>query len=438
MRQALFIILVLVLSTALNVQRAFPTHRADHYRHSLFHLELREDVTPDSLDVPVPRPLQSPAASVSIKPAHAPANGAQPGGDRYPQVAPALYQARNGVIRRVSQQVAQQRPATQEKPPGLTLQEKRTQEALLYERGIVLLPKGVLVLAPSLHFSHVSRNRIAISGFTLFEAIIIGTLRVDQIKRDILSATLTGRYGITNRWEAELKVPYLYRTDLETLAAGTGDAADRRVTGNDIGDVEAALFYHAIRARGRIPDIILNLRGKTKTGRTPYEIKTETISIGGEDFPNRVTDLPTGSGHYGLAGGFTLVKTSDPVVFYGTFNYFWNIERNVGRDKGGEFGKVNPGNSIEYTLGMSLALSERISLSLSFLNRFTKHTEQKLAGASWRKLDGTSATLASFFIGTSYAISERISLLFSVGLGLTDDSPDFEARVSVPIRFSLF
>ncbi|RLA85068.1 MAG: hypothetical protein DRG31_03920 [Deltaproteobacteria bacterium] len=293
--------------------------------------------------------------------------------------------------------------------------EKKPAEALLAEQGGVLLPKGALVLEPSIKYSHFSRHRIAISGFSILEAIVIGRIEVRDVKRDILQFSLTGRYGLTNRLELEAEVPYLF-VHYRDLRRAEGDGGPYKVSDNDIGDVEGGIYYHLIREKGWVPDIVVNLRVKAPTGKDPYEVEREG---------NRLKELPTGNGHWGLSGGFTMVKASDPAVFFAGLNYQWNIERDVGKG----YGKIDPGDSVEYSLGMAYALSERFSLSTSFQQRITFETEQ-----NGKEDPETYMNVASVNFGLNYSLSKTAGLNINVGIGLTEDSPDFEVTVSVPLR----
>ena len=56
---------------------------------------------------------------------------------------------------------------------------RKPQEQLLLERGAILLRRGTLQVEPSVDYTHFSSDRVAISGLTVFEAIIIGLIRVD-------------------------------------------------------------------------------------------------------------------------------------------------------------------------------------------------------------------------------------------------------------------
>lgn len=296
-------------------------------------------------------------------------------------------------------------------------------EQVLVEKGGVLLPGGTLVFEPSIQYSNYSRHRISISGFTLFEAIVIGKIEVTDLKRDILQAALTARYGITPRFEAELKVPYLYRHDREVIPAASvsGEATARTLDDGALGDIEGALYYHLITATNIMPDIVLNVRAKSTTGQSPYNLKTEIFN-GQQVFK----ELPTGTGHWGLSGGITAVKTSDPAVFLASLGYYWNIKRNVGYG----FGTIDPGDSVEYSLTIAYALSEKVSLYSTYQQRFTVCTKQ-----NGHKLPETYMNAATLSMGTGYAISRKSYLNLSVGVGLTVDAPDVQVALSLP--FSL-
>lgn len=310
-------------------------------------------------------------------------------------------------------------------PSEAKQQVKEGTEAILVTSGGLLIPKGMMVIEPSFNYSHYSRNLISINGFTLFGAIVVGTIQVEDIKRDILSGSVTFRYGLLNNLQVEAKLPYLYRNDRLVTPAGSGTSSNtgsvRETNDDGFGDVELGLSYHAFQSKGWKPDILFNVRAKTKTGRDPYELSTETV-----DGQKLATELPTGTGHYGLSGGFSLVKSSDPVVFFGGGSYFWNFDRTVG----GEFGKVEPGDSIELNLGMALALNEKLSLNLYFQDIFTDETIQNSV-----EIPNSKLNVANFFAGISYSINKSTSIITNVGFGLTEDSGDFQIQVNVPISF---
>ncbi|MCI0484727.1 MAG: DUF3187 family protein [candidate division NC10 bacterium] len=296
-------------------------------------------------------------------------------------------------------------------------------EALLLEAGAILLPQGILQVEPSIEYSHWSTNDIAISGFTVFEAIVIGTIRVDELNRDIVTGALTLRYGILDRLQADVRVPVLWRQDQEVLGVGTTDETERTIDNFNIGDLEASLSYQILNERGWVPAVITRVRARFPTGENPFEIATEDVQGN-----LRLTKPPTGSGFYGVGPGATLVWTSDPVVFYVGGTYLFNLERNFTG-----FGDINPGNSFEWLAGINIALSERVALNVTFIDQINWSTDQNGV-----EVAGTSFNDGRVVLGASISLSPNTTLLVGAGIGLTDDSPDFTFTVSLPITFKLF
>jgi hypothetical protein len=297
-------------------------------------------------------------------------------------------------------------------------------EALLLEAGAILLPEGILQVEPSFEYSHWSTNDIAIAGFTVFEAIVIGTIRVDELNRDILTGALTLRYGILDRLQADVRVPALWRQDQEVLGVGTIDERERTIDNFNIGDLEASVSWQAVNEQGWIPAMIFRAKARFPTGENPFEIRTEDVGGG----ILRLTEPPTGSGFYGVGPGVTAVWTTDPVVFYVGTTYLFNLERNFSG-----FGDINPGNSLEWLAGLNVALSERVALNVTFIDQINWSTEQ-----NGQEVAGTNFNDGRLVLGASVALSPTVTLLVGAGVGLTDDSPDFSFTVALPITFRLY
>lgn len=299
----------------------------------------------------------------------------------------------------------------------------RPQEQLLLERGAILLRRGTLQVEPSVDYTHFSSDRVAVAGFTILEAIVIGTIRVDKLDRDVVTTALTLRYGLLDRLQLDVRVPYVYRQDREVLAVGTSAQTERFTHGSGIGDVEATVLGQVLIGSEFLPDVILKLRTRFPTGTSPFDVPTEPVPGG-----VRLKEAPTGNGFYSVAPGANLVWRADPVVFFLGGAYSMNLEREQAR-----FGTIDPGDTVELLAGLNLAVSERIGVSMSFLNQTTGSTVQ-----NGRRATGTSFTDARLILGTSIAVAPNVSLLFSVGAGLTRESPDYSVTLSLPIGFKLF
>jgi hypothetical protein len=321
-----------------------------------------------------------------------------------------------------SQPPPPQKTETEDVPEGLRPKAEKPREAALLERGAILLPQGTLQLEPSFEWTRFSTNRVAINGFTIFSAIIIGTLRVDEIDRDILTGALTARYGIIDRVQIETRVPYVYRREVEVRAVGTPSATERTISDHGIGDVEGTLLYQALIGSDVIPDIILRVRGKSRTGRDAFDIATVQISPG----ETGLVEPPLGNGFWAVTPGANLVWRTDPVVFFVGGGYALNLSRTINGTK------INPGDAIELFVGLNLSLNERVSINLSWVDTITFTTS--VGGV---KQPGSSFNDGRLAFGSSIGVAPNLTITVTAVAGLSDESPDFQFSIGVPFRLQL-
>jgi hypothetical protein len=340
-----------------------------------------------------------------------------------PTTAPEPPPAAPAKVAEVAEEESQplaERPEESEGPAA-----ERAEDLLLVERGAILLPKGRLQIEGSLDYTRFSGPRVVLSGLTLFEAIHIGLIRVEQLERDVLTAAATARYGITNRLQADVRVPVVYRTDGEVRGIGTDQQTERRTWITDIGDVSARLSYQAWIGNGYlIPDVILRAEALFPTGQDPFGISRVEIEPG----VVRLKHPPTGDGFYQAGGGGSLVWRVDPVVFYTGGTYTHRFERDVGDP----FGVIAPGATIQAFAGLNMRMTDRIGLNLSFIDQISLETER-----NGEKQPGTRVHDGRFVIGTSLAVNPHWSFLGSAGIGLTSDAPDFQFTLSLSRSFDL-
>ena len=314
--------------------------------------------------------------------------------------------------------------------------------APIFEEPGVLTPRGKYVLEPAFQFGYSSSNRVALVGYTIIPALLIGLVDVREVKRNSSTASMTVRRGITNRLELELKVPYVYRSDATvSREIFTGTAVENvfQTSGQAIGDVELAGRYQINNGGVDKPYFIGGLRFKSRTGRDPFQVVTDctTRCIGtnatGTGLP---LDLPTGSGFYSLQPSLTWLLPSDPGVFFGTFSYLHNFKRdNVYRTVlSGEqepLGQIKPGDVFGFNFGMGLALNDKASLSLGYDHSSIARTYQ--AG---QPVAGSVRTqLGTLLLGFSYRINNQRTINVSVGAGLTRDTPDVSLMARMPLTF---
>lgn len=286
----------------------------------------------------------------------------------------------------------------------------------------VLTPKGTLVVEPYLQFAHLSSNRVTLTGFTIVPAITIGLINVQGVSRNIYTGALVGRYGLTNRLELELRIPYLYRDDTYTLrpiaVAATRDTVEE-FTGSGLGDIETTARYQINKGGPDDPYFVGFLRFKSTTGKGPFDVPINPITGFQEE-------LPTGSGFYILQPGLTVLYPSDPAVLFGSVSFIWNMPRDVG----GQIGTVEPGNGANANLGLGISLNEKLSLSLGY-----DHTVFARPTSASNLLLTTAPTVTHvgvLLLGAGYQLSNRTFVNFVVGVGATREAPDLQVTLRIP------
>lgn len=386
-----------------------------------------------SMQAPVAQPPVLPPAESGVAAPLPP----QPRPNQPPLPAPGPAQAQT------------QRPAQQQGQQPQTAQNNNRQEpnrppevAPIGDQPGVLTQRGTYVLEPSVQYGYSSSNRVALVGYTVIPAILIGLVDVREIKRNTFTTAITGRTGINNRMEVEVKVPYVYRSDATvSRELFTGTAVERvfDTSGKGLGDIEVAGRYQLNNGGPDQGYYIAGLRYKSRTGRDPFEVVTDCDrrcigeNVTGTGLP---LDLPTGSGFHSLQGTLTWLYPSDPAVFFGNLSYVHNFKRSdvtrlVRNGVREPLGELEPGYVLGFNFGMGLALNDKASLSLGYDHSTIarmKQNGQPVAGS-------VRTQLGTLLLGYSYRLSPKRTLNIAVGAGVTRDTPDVTLTLRVPMTF---
>ncbi len=321
-----------------------------------------------------------------------------------------------------------------EEPVGEKPQYTPDESLTIFEEPGVLTRKGGFIFEPSLEYIHSSSTKVAIEGFSVVPAVIIGLLNVNELQRDTVIGAVNFKYGLTNRFEVELKVPYVYREESvveRELLTGTSVDFLQESDGNGLGDVEFAFHYQLNKSMDKFPFYIANLRVKSRTGEDPFEV--ERIDVLAEDDTTVVGETfkeqPTGSGFWGIQPSLTIIYPSDPVVLYANISYLWNIER----DLGGTIGEIDPGDAFGISFGMSFAVNDRTSYSLGYSHSTVFDSSYSSSSSTVADFDRTQIGTLNF--GLSHKTSDRTRVNLSLGVGVTDEASDLQLVLRFPISF---
>ncbi|GAB6196836.1 acetate kinase [Lysobacter xanthus] len=325
----------------------------------------------------------------------------------------------------------------------------RPQVAQIFDQPGVLTPRGKFVIEPSVQMSYSSTDRVALVGYTIIPAILIGLIDVRQVKTTTATAILSGRYGVTNRFELEGRIPYVY-TSADTVSREifTGSAQDKvfNAHGSGLGDVEVTARYQLNQGGPDKAYYVGWLRYKSRTGKDLFEVTTDCVTrcVANATGTGLPLELPTGSGFHALQPGITWLYASDPVVFFGSLSYLHNFKRSnvsrtvlTGAPEGQPqtttdlIGDLKAGDIIGMNIGLGLALNEKAAISIGYDQSFVGKTE-----SNGEELPGSvRVMLGTLLLGGSYRFNDRMSLNVSLGVGVTRDTPDTTLMVRLPITF---
>jgi hypothetical protein len=297
-------------------------------------------------------------------------------------------------------------------------------------------------LDPGLTYSHFTSARLNLSGFLALDAIFLGLISIDEVEADVVTADVTARYGLTDRLQLDVNVPYIYRRSTFQSGGAGNDASaltDRTVSTNGLGDISAGVGYRLLRETAGRPDVVINARVKGPTGKDPFGIELTEVE-GSEGNLQVPTRLSTGTGVWAASAGISVLKTLDPLVVFGSLNYFHNFQRDrpdISEAEGDQPGRVDLGSALQYGLGVAFALNDTSSLSLSFVQRFVRSSRLRLDDDEdgWQRIVGSSANVGLLNIGATFSLSERLALLANLTTGITNDAPDMTFSVRLPYRF---
>lgn len=294
----------------------------------------------------------------------------------------------------------------------------------------MLTRQGTLVVEPGIEYSHTDVNQFSFGGVAILDTVLVGAIEAKQANRDAITGTLGLRYGITNRFEGELRIPYMYRADssTNTFVNSTNVPQSTSISSNGLGDIEGALHYQFNDGTGKWPVFVGNLRGKSDTGTSPYDVRRNNLGIEEE--------LATGSGFWGVEPSLTVIAPSDPAVFYANVGYLWNMKSDINKQIGNRFvDKVDPGDAVRMGVGMGLALNEKVSFSIGYQHDWIMKTKTTFADGD---VKSPSLSVGSMTFGVNWQMSDTTALNVSVAVGVTSDAPDVRLMARVPIAIDLF
>lgn len=219
-------------------------------------------------------------------------------------------------------------------------------------------------------------------------------------------------YGLLDNLTVGTRIPLVVKHDTQD-----------ELSVYDFGDISATARWQPFSyVPGKMSTTVFGTF-TSKTGVSPYEIDIDE-------------QLSTGSGYYSLAGGLSFSKVLDPVVVFGSTSATYNIpETGLQQVRGARvLEEVEPGFGLSASGGFAYSLSYDISLSISAQLSYSDETILSFSDGTQAVAQDQMSGFLSMSLGTR--VSDTTIVNTSLGIGLTEDAPDFSLGLSMPIRFS--
>jgi hypothetical protein len=274
----------------------------------------------------------------------------------------------------------------------------------LVQRGALLLPLWGVEIGPAVTYGHTSDDTfVTVAGAS--EGAPPTTLGVRR-RTHQLAGVLTARVGLPWDLQVDASAPVLRVWSDVTV----GGSVRSNAFGTGLGDARVSLTRQVLRARGALPDLLVAATWKSRAGSSPFDARPDVVGLG--------------TGYPAVGATLTAVKTSDPLVLLASASYTANLGVTTKQ------GRREPADT--WGLGGGAILAVSPETSLSFLLDTHYKPEDRLGGKAVIASDETFAVLQ---LGLGTIVSRRVLLNFTVGVGLTADSPDVQLGVSMPVRF---
>lgn len=310
--------------------------------------------------------------------------------------------------------------------------------AVLGDQGSVITRAGQLTAEAQFEYARADRNQAVFRGIEVVQSVLVGVFDINQSRQDVLTADAAFRYGLTNRLEIGVKVPFVYRADNSVVAPVQGSTNnDPAATTNlatkaaNIGDVEATIRYQLTDAVNGLPFLIANLQLDAPTGRDPFAVPRDALG--------HALKSATGSGFWGVSPSITAILPTDPAILFGTIGYTHNFGHGVNAViPPVTIEHVWPGAELSFSAGIGVALNSQTTLNLGYAHSWAFGTKVRTSQVNTQgqtivqDVTARDLQLGRLLLGVTYQVNNRTSVSWSVEVGATDDAPNVHTVLRIP------
>lgn len=289
---------------------------------------------------------------------------------------------------------------------------QRALERTLAKSGALLLPSGYLDTDINFAFSHSETpSLITVSSGQADAGETVGrgqqSVFSGRARQNIFDPSVAFRLGLPFDSQLELNLPYRF-VDHSTVAAGQN--LNIKANNSALGDIQVGLAKTLLKEEKWWPDVVARVRWNTGSG-----------------------EAALGGGVNSITGSLSLLKRQDPLAFFLNGSYTKSFtQKNYFAGANGLMTSYNPGDTLGFSFGAQLAASSDTSLSFSLDQLFVSNVQQ-----GFDTIAGSNRNVGILSIGASSIISRNFFVNLSVGVGLTNDAPDYTAGITLSNRTNL-
>lgn len=302
---------------------------------------------------------------------------------------------------------AHQAASALQKKEGDASQETNLQEVFTSnERQYSLIKKGVISSYYDLDYTYYRDTRIDLALSD--SSSQLNRLRVEEDANHTVTNSFTFQYGVLDNLTLSATLPFVAKSEI---------IKDKTTAG--LGDISFGARWEPFPLKqGRLP-LVLFGSVSTKTGDSPYEIG--------------IDELSTGKGYYSVGVGASTRKYIDPVVLFASASANYGFkESGLNQARGSRIlESFDPGISGGFSFGFAYSFNYDVSLTMSYQQSFNTNAEFQFNNGESSKSPDLSSAMLSFALGVR--VSPDTIVNGTVGIGLTQDSPDVSLGLSFPL-----
>lgn len=281
------------------------------------------------------------------------------------------------------------------------------------DRQYSLLRAGKRSLTWDLTYSYIGSQQISAS----FTDQKLTQFAIQNTKGHTVTNTISADYGVKDNLTANLTVPFVSKYSQGDTFSGLSNAP---------GDVSVGARFQPFPVTREFPALTATGTLRLPTGRSPFK------TIDGQG-------LATGSGYASGTIGINASKVVDPVAVFGSINASYGLRvKHLNQVRNGlTLKEVHPGAGIGFGVGFAYAMSYNISTTVSFSENIGQRAKLVLEDGAGVQTVAKTASQSSAMLnfGLGVRVSPVTTLNFTVGVGLTTDTPDFTFGMNLPLNF---